>query len=102
MKPTVEQIKARLNTSDDQAGEVTDLIETVHAEMLAKLDRKVYADTAALTAAADPTGIVATKDMINAQILLVGYYLDQVGTQDGDRTRAAAMCILDRYRLSGA
>lgn len=103
MTPTLDQVKTALRIDDTSFdAQINDLIEQVKAETLAKLDRNVYNTQAELTAANDPNGIVVTKDMINAQILLIGFYLDQIGTQDGERTRAAAMGMLDRYRLSGA
>lgn len=103
MKPSVAQVKAALRiNSADLDSEITDLVDQAHSEMLAKLDRKVYATAEDLTAADDLTGIVFTKDMIRAQILLVGYYLDEVGTPDGERTHAAAMKLLQPYRRVGA
>lgn len=103
LQPTLDQVKQRLRI-DDQAGldtQLADLIVQAHAEMLAHLDRAVYADQAALDAQDDPTGIVVTDDMINAQILLVGAHLDEAGTPEGERMHAAALRLLQRHRRMG-
>lgn len=103
MTPTLDQVKRALRIDgpefDDQ---IPDLIAQAHAEMLAKLDRNVYESEEALAAADDEHGLVATKDMIQAQSLLIGAYLDRVGSQEAGRMRSAASSILDRHRLSGA
>lgn len=103
MKPTLDQVKRDLRIDgSDFDGQIGDLIEQVHAEVLAKLDRNVYESAEALTASGDASGIVATKDMLTAQILLIGAYLDQAGSTDGERMQASANKILDRHRRAGA
>ena len=93
--------RLRIEPGTELAAQVPDLIEQAHAEMLACLDRAVYPTAAALSASGDARGIVITPDLLNAQVLLVGVYLDGPGTQEAERQHAAAMRLLQRHRLMG-
>lgn len=99
--PSLVCDRLRIDAGDALAAQVPALIEQAHAEMLAVLDRAVYPDAVAQAAAADPRGILITPDLLNAQVLLVGVYLDGPGTPEAERQHAAAMRLLQRHRLMG-
>lgn len=102
IKPTSDEAMLRLRIDADLAGDVASAIDQAHAQALAFLDGQLYADRAALTAAADPMGIVVTADIIAAQLLLVDALVGNNSLQDRDDKRRAAKDMLLPHRNMGA
>ena len=102
IKPTPADAILRLRLDDSLDGDIGNAIDQAHAQALAFLDGQLYADCAALTAAADPMGIVVTADIIAAQLLLVDALVGNNSLQDRDDKRRAAKDMLLPHRNMGA
>ncbi|SFB96589.1 hypothetical protein SAMN05216344_106120 [Polaromonas sp. OV174] len=101
IKPTVEEAQRRLRIDADLAADLESAIDQAHAEALAFLDLSLYADDAALAAAADASGIVATADIIAAQLLLTDALVGNNSLQDRESKREAARNMLRPHRRMG-
>lgn len=124
IKPTVDEAKRRLRLDDALSGDLASAIEQAYAEALAFLDRDALYDNATDLAAAatlaqnalddetddalEPllaahlarvkTGMVATPDLISAQLLLIDVLVGSNTVQDRESKQKAAENILWRHR----
>lgn len=126
-KPTVDEAQLRLRIDADLAADLAGAIEQAYAQALAFLDRDALYDTAANLAAAVAaaqaavdgattaaeaaqalldlarvqTGIVATPDMVAAQLLLIDALVGSNALQDRESKQTAAENMLRRHRRPG-
>lgn len=100
LKPTLEEAKTRLRLDPDLDDDLLSAIDQAHARTLKVLDGKLYADEASM--AADPRGILATEDIIAAQLLLVDHLVGNNTQQDRDSKEQAALSMLRLHRNMGA
>lgn len=100
-QPTPEQALIRLRLDPDLAPDLPDAIDQAHAEAVAFLDGKLYADEEAVIEAGDVRGIVVKPDIIAAQLLLLDAALGNNATQDRESKRTTAFNILRRHRNMG-
>lgn len=101
IKPDTETALRRLRMDADLAEDLAAAIDEAHAEAVAYLDGRLYADLAELIAAQDVRGIVCTPDIIAAQLLLADVLVGNNSTQDRESKHAAALTILRRHRNQG-
>lgn len=102
IKPGFEEALRRLRIDNDLADDVPAAIEQAHAETEAYLDRRLYADAGALDLAADLRGMVATPDIIAAQLLLIDVLIGNNSDKERESKHAAALNMLRRHRFMGA
>lgn len=102
IKPTPAEAILRLRLDGSLDGDIGNAIDQAHAQAVAFLDGALYADAAALEAAADPRGIICTPDIIAAQLLLVDVLVGSNSVQDRERKEAGAFNMLRMHRNMGA
>ena len=102
LKPEPAEIVRRLRLDGDWQAQAEDLIEQCHAEMLSFIDRPVFESDGDAEASGDPAAIVSNEALINGQILLIGAYLNGLGTNEAGRMRNTAYSVWRPYRRSGA
>lgn len=102
IKPTPAEAIARLRLDDSLGDDLTGAIEQAHAQAVQFLDGQLYADQAALDAAADVRGVICTPDILAAQLLLVDVLVGNNTLQDREAKEAAAQRMLRPHRNMGA
>lgn len=102
IKPTPAEAIARLRLDDSLGDDLNDAIEQAHAQAVQFLDGQLYADKAALDAAADLRGVICTPDILAAQLLLVDVLVGNNTLQDREAKEAAALRMLRPHRNMGA
>lgn len=127
IKPTVEEAQRRLRIDDALADDLALAIDQAYAQALAFLDRDaLHADAAAFKAAVDAaraaleaetdeeaalqladdlariqTGMVATPDLIAAQLMLIDVLVGANSLQEREGKQAAAESMMRRHRRAG-
>ena len=102
MKPTLEQVKRSLRlTGVDHDDELDELIDRCDAEALTFIDQPVFETQAALDVST-VGGVLLNASYVQAVILLVRFYFDDLGSQNSDQTRDAAHNLLRPFRFVGA
>lgn len=102
VKPTVEDAQRRLRIDDALLVDLQSAIDQAHAQAETFLDRRLYASAEDLAAADDLTGIVATADIIAAQLLLIDVLVANNSLQERESKEAAARSMLRPHRRQGA